>query len=76
MIVYRYGNRKVYCPETRTYTTATKLLERAKRGEPLTVLCHKTRNNITAEYLLSALARRLYGRAQLDYVLKLVREAA
>jgi len=73
MKVYRHGNRKLYCPELGRYVQQHELLAAVRRGEPVKVLCHKTRVDITADILLGAYARLYVGQVSLERVERFVR---
>ena len=52
--VYKYGNRKLYSPSQMKYVTLKEILEMTKNNIIFTVICHKTKNDITAEVLFAA----------------------
>jgi polyhydroxyalkanoate synthesis regulator protein len=76
--VYRYQNRKMYIKGEGKYVTAPQLLALAKAGE-VTVIDHKTKTDVTAGTLLSALTHVMLPKLTLDstqHIIKLVKRYA
>ena len=57
MNIVKYGNRKMYSPDTKTYVTAPEVYAALVRGETITVKCQKTKRDIS-EVVLNAVFRR------------------
>ncbi len=59
--VIRYQNRKIYDPETSSYTNAQDIGKRMASGEKIKVVCKKTRADMTnlvlANYIASNFSR-------------------
>jgi len=55
LVLRKYGNRRLYNPQTAAYITLTDIMGYVTRGYPLQVLQHKTNIDITTEVLFDIL---------------------
>jgi len=55
LVLRKYGNRRLYNPQTAAYITLTDIMGYVTRGYPLRVLQHKTNIDITTEVLFDIL---------------------
>lgn len=56
MILVKYHNRRLYSKELSEYVSYNEVIEVIRKGEEITVTCHKTGKDLTKEVLLGALA--------------------
>jgi polyhydroxyalkanoate synthesis regulator protein len=59
-IVYRYGNRRLYCADEKKMINTSDLFNWVMAKEPFKVVCHKTKNDITQAYMARAEAYQTY----------------
>ncbi len=57
--VLKYGNRKLYCPADQDYKKQSDIVQAVVTGEGVSVICHKTKNDVTPDVLASALSNML-----------------
>lgn len=70
--VIKYGNRKLYYPLEQRYVRADELCGWVLKNIDVTVVDHKTKNDITAQVLLGYLPKHLAG-LEKDKVISLMK---
>lgn len=65
MEIVRYKNRKLYLREAKAYVSLSEIDQNLKLGQPLKVICNRTKNEITEDTLLQIAMRQTYNKAAL-----------
>jgi hypothetical protein len=71
MVFIRQRNRRLYCKTDRRIWSAAEVIKVIRMGIDVRVICSKTRNEITADWLASNLGK---AKLRLDQLLTLLRD--